>query len=148
MKKWHLTFMVIFIALLLGFGFFQWRPSTASDTILEARKQIIESISPSDGVTMIDKNKNNPNFIILDVRTPKEYDQEHISGAMNLDFYTHSFRTNLNQLDKGKTYLVYCRSGRRSSLSLDMMRELGFSNVYNVSGGTLSWKAHELPYLN
>lgn len=147
MKKKSLTFMVIFIASLLGFGLFQWQSSTASDTTLKTKKQITRNISPGDGLTLIDKNKNDPNFIVLDVRTPREYDPEHISGAMNLDYYSQNFRPNLKQLDKAKTYLIYCRSGRRSSATMDMMRELGFSEVYNIVGGMSAWKANGLPYL-
>ena len=58
MKKWYLLFIVISIALLLGFGVFRWQSlSTATDTTLRDKKQIIVSISPGDGVTMIDKNR-------------------------------------------------------------------------------------------
>ena len=149
MKKWYLLFIVISIALLLGFGVFRWQSlSTATDTTLRDKKQIIVSISPGDGVTMIDKNRNNPNFVILDVRTPREYGPEHISGALNVDYSSYSFRTNLDQLDKTKTYLIYCRSGRRSGLALDVMRELGFSEVYNIGGGILAWKSNGLGHLN
>ena len=149
MKKWYSTIMVLSMALLLGFGVIHWQTrSTSSDSTLVNKKQIIKSISPGDGLSMIEKSKNNLNFVILDVRTPQEYDPEHISGAMNVDYSSYSFRTNLNQLDKAKTYLIYCRSGRRSGLALDVMRELGFSEVYDISGGIVAWKTKGLPYLN
>ena len=148
MKKWYSIIMVVLIALLFGFGVLRWQvQSKASDTTIANSKQSFMSISPIAGRAMIEKNKNNPDFIILDVRTPGEYASEHIDGAMNLDYYSKSFRTNLNQLDKSKTYLIYCHSGRRSGLTLDMMRDLGFSGAYDIAGGMAAWKAKGLSYL-
>ena len=148
MKKWHTTIMVLSIVLLVGFGVFRWQAqSSSSDGVLRNNNQIIGNISPKEGLSIIEKNRDNPNFIILDVRTPQEYSPEHISDAINVDYYSNSFRSNLNQQDKGKTYLIYCRSGRRSGLALDVMRELGFSEVYDIAGGILAWKANSLPYL-
>ena len=149
MKKLTSIIMVVSIVLLFGFGVLRWQAqSKASDTTRANTKQSFMSISPIDGMAMIEKNKNNPNFIILDVRTPAEYASGHIAGAMNLDYYSKSFRTNLNQLDKGKTYLIYCHSGRRSGLTLTMMRDLGFSKVDDIAGGIAAWKAKGLSYLN
>ena len=149
MKKWYSIIMVISVALLFGFGVLRWQAqSKASDTTLWNKKQSFMSISPIDGMDMIEKNKNNPNFIILDVRTPGEYASGHIAGAMNLDYYSKSFRTTLNQLDKSKTYLIYCHTGRRSGLTLDLMRDLGFSEAYDIEGGIAAWKAKGLSYLN
>ena len=140
MKKWHTTIMVLSIVLLVGFGVFRWQAqSSSSDGALGNNNPIIRSISPKEGLSIIEKNRDNPNFVILDVRTPGEYGPEHISGAINIDYYSNGFRTNLNQLDKEKTYFIYCQSGRRSGLSLKMMRELGFSEVYNSAGGILAW---------
>lgn len=149
MKKRFSIIIVLSVALLFGFSVLRWQAqSTESGATLENQKQTIVSISPSDGVAMIEKNKNNTEFMILDVRTPQEYAMEHISGAINLDFYSKNFRTNLSNLDKDKTYLIYCRTGRRSGVTLNMMRELGFSGVYDVAGGIAAWKAKGLPYLN
>ena len=148
MKKWYLAIMVLSIVLLTGFGVFRWQAqSTSSDGALGNKNQIIKTISPKEGLSIIEKNRDDPNFVILDVRTLGEYGPEHISGAINIDYYSNSFRTNLNQLDKEKTYFIYCQSGRRSGLSLKMMRELGFSEVYNSAGGILAWKANSLPFL-
>jgi rhodanese-related sulfurtransferase len=149
MKKWYSIVLVVSVALLFGFGVLRWQAqSKASDTTLAHTKQSFMSISPIDGLAMIEKNKNNSDFIILDVRTPGEYAPEHIAGAMNLDYYSKSFRKNLNQLDKSKTYLIYCHTGRRSGLTLDMMRDLGFSEVYDIAGGIAAWKAKGLSDLN
>jgi rhodanese-related sulfurtransferase len=90
-------------------------------------------------------NRNNSDFLILDVRTPKEFKGEHILGAKNLNYYSNTFRDDLNKLDKNRRYLVYCRSGRRSGIALSLMKTLDFKEVYNVLGGIIAWKKDGLP---
>jgi len=79
------------------------------------------------------------------VRTLAEFVEEHIENATNIDFYSEAFRDMLNNLDKNKTYLVYCRVGGRSGSALDIMAELNFREVYNILGGINQWKAEGLP---
>ncbi len=111
----------------------------------ETPTQIIEDITPQEAFTLIQNNQNNPDFVIIDVRTPGEFTEEHIENATNIDFYSETFREMLNTLDKNKTYLIYCRSGGRSGSALDIMAELSFEEVYNILGGILSWEAEGLP---
>jgi len=112
---------------------------------LETQPRTIESITPEEAYALIQKNKDNPNFVILDVRTPEEFANEHIENAINLDYYSETFRDDLSKLDKNKTYLIYCRSGHRSENSLNIMKELNFREVYNMLGGIIRWKAEGLP---
>ncbi len=111
----------------------------------ETPTQIIEGITPQETLTLIQNNQNNPDFVIIDVRTPAEFDGEHIENAVNIDFYSETFRNELDKLDKSKTYLIYCRSGNRSGSALDIMAELNFEEVYDMLGGILSWEAEGLP---
>ena len=106
--------------------------------------QIIEDITPQEAFTLIQNNQNNPDFVIIDVRTPEEFAEEHIENAINLDYYSETFRDELNKLDKNKTYVVYCRSGKRSGNALTIMKELNFREAYNI-GGIIQWKAAGLP---
>ena len=76
-----------------------------------------------------------PATLILDVRTPGEYAGGHLNQALNLDYNAPGFRSQLEALDKTKPYLVYCAVGGRSSRAAQQMQELGFQQVYNVSGG-------------
>ena len=79
--------------------------------------------------------------IIIDVRTPHEWDHGIIPGAIMLDFMEQSsFANKINQLDKSKIYLLYCRSGMRSSYACKLMDSLGFKETYNLLGGIISWK--------
>ena len=107
--------------------------------------QVIKDISVKEAYDLIGKNKDNQGFIIIDVRTPQEFANEHIENALNLDYYSEKFRDELNKLDKEKTYLIYCRSGNRSGKALSMMKELGFREVYNMLGGIIQWKAEGYP---
>jgi len=76
----------------------------------ETQIQVARNIRVKDAYTLIQKNKGNPDFVILDVRTPAEFADEHIENAINLDYYSETFRDDLNKLDKTKTYLIYCRT--------------------------------------
>ena len=105
----------------------------------------IKDISPQEAFTLIQDNQNNPDFVIIDVRTPDEFAGEHIENATNINFYSEAFQDMLNNLDKNKTYLVYCRSGGRSGNALNIMAELNFREVYNILGGVNQWKREGLP---
>lgn len=110
----------------------------------ETQTQIIENITPEETYILIQGNEDNLNFVILDVRTPEEFLGEHIENAVNLDYYSDTFRNDLDKLDKNKTYLIYCRSGSRSEKALNIMKELDFKEVYNMSGGIIKWKSEGL----
>ena len=75
-----------------------------------------------------------PGTLVLDVRTPAEYLAGHLPQARNLDVTAAEFAQLLTQLDPGKTYVVYCRSGKRSSKAIQVMRQQGFRQV--VNGGS------------
>jgi rhodanese-related sulfurtransferase len=64
--------------------------------------------------------------VVIDVRTPMEYADGHVEGSLNLDVESGTFESSLESLDKELTYLVYCRSGRRSAIAANLMRERGF----------------------
>ena len=109
------------------------------------KTQIIEDVTTGEAHALIQDNQDNLNFVILDVRTPEEYAAGHIEKSINLDYYSEIFKDDLSKLDKNKTYLIYCRSGRRSEGALDIMEELGFGEVYNMLGGILQWESAGLP---
>jgi len=111
----------------------------------EIQIQTIEDITPGEAYILIQENKGNPNFVILDVRTPEEFSGEHIEKAVNLDYYSNTFNTDLDKLNKNKTYLIYCRSGNRSGNALNTIKDLDFREVYNMLGGIIKWKSEGLP---
>jgi len=107
--------------------------------------QIIEDVTLEEAFALIEDNRYNQDFVIIDVRTPEEYASGRIEKAINLDYYSETFADELDKLDKDKTYLIYCRSANRSGKALDMMAELGFAEVYNMLGGMVRWEAVGLP---
>jgi rhodanese-related sulfurtransferase len=107
-------------------------------------KQIIENITPITASKLIEKHRNDSNFIILDVRTREEFTEEHIQGAENLDYYSRDFREQLEKMDKEKKYLIYCASGGRGNKAMEMMEELDFLEVYNIEGGFTLWCINNL----
>lgn len=80
--------------------------------------------------------------VLLDVRTPGEFSQGHIQGAMNIDVEASTFNSEIVKLDKTKTYAVYCHSGRRSGIATTAMAALGFKHLFNLQNGISDWMAH------
>jgi rhodanese-related sulfurtransferase len=86
-----------------------------------------------------------PDCRILDVRTPDEFRQGHLTGAENIDFYDPGFRERLSKLDRDRPYVVYCKKGMRGAKAMEILRQVGFSRVYNIAGGYDGWCAKGMP---
>jgi len=84
--------------------------------------------------------------VIIDVRTADEYQEGHLEGAVNIDYYGEDFGQKLDRLNKEDVYFVYCGSGGRSSSTLELMVEKRFKEVYNMEGGFNDWSSKGLPY--
>lgn len=94
----------------------------------------VEEISVKEARKLIQDDKNNPDFVILDVRTPPEYAEQHLKGAVNINIYDDNFKDHLGKLDKKKTYLVHCHAGVRCFMAAEIMDGIGFTKIYNVDG--------------
>lgn len=79
------------------------------------------------------------NSILLDVRTIEEFNEGHIEGAINIDIFSPNFQSEAGKLDKSKKYFVVCRSGGRSMSAAGALDSMGFSTIYNLAGGMMSW---------
>ena len=104
-----------------------------------SRSAGFEDISVEECYTLIQENKNNPDFIILDVRTPAEYASGYIENAVNIDYYEDDFEETLDTYGKNKTYLIYCRTANRTASVMSIMQRLEFTEVYNMQGGINAW---------
>jgi rhodanese-related sulfurtransferase len=99
-------------------------------------KRSYESVSARD----FDKfMADHPDVVVLDVRTPGEFRQQSLKGAINIDVMGSAFASAIAKLDKSKSYLVYCRSGSRSASACGLMASNGFTSLYNLSGGIMGY---------
>lgn len=107
-----------------------------------AQSDSIDTLAPQ---AFIKQAKADTTSIILDVRTPGEYKEEHLAGAQQLDFLnSEAFDAGIKLLDKSHTYYVYCRSGKRSHNTCIKMKKQGLK-VFDMEGGILNWKKLGMP---
>ena len=100
--------------------------SSASDN---NQTSFLKNVKAGQAKEIIIKNIDNPNFIILDMRTPNEYNKGHLKNAQLINFYDKDVIRQLNKLDKTKTYLVYCGIGYRSKITSNKMEKMGFKKI-------------------
>nr|WP_295397369.1 rhodanese-like domain-containing protein [uncultured Prevotella sp.] len=107
-----------------------------------AQSDSIDTLAPQ---AFIKQAKADTTAIILDVRTPGEYKEEHLAGARQLDFLnSEAFDAGIKQLDNTHTYYLYCRSGKRSHNACIKMKKQGLK-VFDMEGGILNWKKLGMP---
>lgn len=80
---------------------------------------------------------------LLDVRTPEEFEEGHIAGAVNipvqvLDQY-------LSLVPQDRDVVLYCRTGNRSQVAMEILNQAGYQNVFDIEGGTVAWTAQNRP---
>ncbi|HSF52408.1 MAG TPA: rhodanese-like domain-containing protein [Algoriphagus sp.] len=115
----------LFVFLLFGVSSFAQTPE----------KDSINVISIEKFEKMAAKNKN----MVIDVRTPEEVAEGHLTGSLNINFLGENFAQEIETLDKKKTYLLYCRTGNKSRKAADLMEKAGFKHVYMLEGGITAW---------
>ena len=91
-------------------------------------------ITPQQLQEKIDKN-----IKIIDIRTPQEFAQGHIEGAVNINYFGRSFLEEVSKFDKKKPIFIYCRSGNRTSSASRKMLNQGFNEVADLQGGIINW---------
>lgn len=100
--------------------------------------------SSSDSATNLDPatfkaKTQEPGVIVLDVRTTQEFNEGHLENAININVESDNFLSQIETLDKSKTYAVYCRSGRRSADAVAKMAKQNFTSLVNLDGGVIDW---------
>lgn len=127
MKTKVLYFIIMVMCMVQASG------CTRNDSIVSVSVPAFEKEMMSDSVQL------------LDVRTPEEYAEGHINGAININVQSDKFReTAVKKLSKDSTVLVYCRSGRRSLTAAEILTKLGY-NVVNLKGGIIEWEENGRP---
>ncbi|MES2652550.1 MAG: rhodanese-like domain-containing protein [Bacteroidota bacterium] len=115
--------IIVFICTCLTLGVSaQQLPSVKKIEVASLRKKIVRNIQ------------------LVDVRTPKEYNEGRIGNAINIDFNAPDFEANIQKLNKNKRVYIYCRTGNRSVKASEKMRALGFRKLYVLPVGMEGWK--------
>ncbi|MBL6448821.1 rhodanese-like domain-containing protein [Fulvivirga sp. 29W222] len=89
--------------------------------------------------------KQREDLQIVDVRTPKEFDLSKIPGAINIDYWSDDFNSQVSNLNRDKPVAVYCAAGRRSAKAASKLQEMGFKQIYDLDGGMRAWHTGPLP---
>lgn len=105
------------------------------DKQVNSHSASVNTITPEQAKEIID---NNPDCVILDVRTQEEYDEGHIKGAVLLPDSEIAARAKEVLTDKDAVILVYCRSGRRSALAAKELAQMGYTQIHDF-GGIIDW---------
>ena len=124
--------------------FFAGSCNNSSNNVAQEEKQEVQKkviIKDIDTKTFKTQLYDSEEFIFVDVRTPQEFSEGYIDGAINIDFRNENFMQKMGELDKNKAVYLYCRSGGRSGQATAMLKEAGFTEVYNLLGGINEWKA-------
>ncbi|MCI0518031.1 MAG: rhodanese-like domain-containing protein [Woeseiaceae bacterium] len=134
-RKLSLSVVILCTSILTG-------TSTLAGDDVESSTATIEVKAASDFVAQ------DENAVILDVRTPLEFQASHISGAVNVNVQDESFESMVAALDPQKTYIVHCTKNPvdgRSSRALETLERPGFKHLYSLEGGYVARKEAELP---
>jgi len=105
----------------------------------------VTEVTVNQARELIQQRARDAQFVILDVRTPEEFAEGHLSGAVNVNLVAPDFERRLGALDRAKTYLVYCRTGNRSVKAIQSMARLGFRSVYHMFEGIAGWQKKGFP---
>lgn len=133
METWVIAAIVLlFAALWIGNRIYQ----TRSNSVINAKQRL----SPAQYQAEFGRTK--APHLLVDVRTPNEFKEGHIAGAVNIDLQQLSRR--LDELPHDQPIVLYCRSGSRSATAANLLTQAGYDNVYDL-GGVIAWRAQGLP---
>ena len=123
---------VLFIWVVMALGVQSCLDAGSSNVEMVTAKQVYEAVYGEDSLQ------------IVDVRTPEEYDVSHLKNAQNICVTSDDFKEQVAKLDKEKTVYVYCKKGGRSAKAATILKEMGFTEVYDLQGGMMSWEEEGL----
>ncbi len=136
MKSYHISLSLLVVVLLMGCAPLE-KPQEVSE---QDGKLVIEphsSLSVEQFLIEVEQDDR----VVIDIRTPEEIAEgKVIADALEIDFYDETFKHQISQLDKERTYLLNCRSGSRSAQAVQIMKDLGFLEVYDLKGGIIAYR--------
>lgn len=124
-KRFFITLVVVFIAI----------GTVSAQTVIQLKSTEIQQILT-----------NNKAIIVLDVRTAEEFAAGHLKNAINIDIRKPGFYSEIDKLNKKKTYMVYCRTNHRSGMAVEYMKQKGFGTIYQMMDGFPGWAANNFTF--
>lgn len=112
---------------------------------------VLSACAQSDQVKKVNSTEvsqmiaQDTSYVVLDVRTPDEFNAGHIEGAVNIDVTQSDAFMHLDKLNPNAKYIVHCNSNNRSKIAIDYMKENGFKTIYNMQDGYQGWNQNGLP---
>ena len=143
MKK-RIAVLIFFALISLNAGYSHFARGDESGTAVNAQN-VVKDVDAREARVIIENKKGSSDLVILDVRTDEEFTAGHIDGAENIDVNSESFKNDIGKLDKSKTYIVHCRTGRRSETAVNIMEEMGFTDIYWMQDGIVGWQDDGYP---
>lgn len=134
MKILNKLFIVAAMFLALACNNTQQKTADSSDGVIEV-------VAPR---AMYDVLKEAPKAQLIDVRTDEEFGASHLKNAQNICVTDSDFREKASFLDKNKPVYVYCKKGGRSAKAAKVLKELGFTKIYDLQGGITAWDKNNL----
>lgn len=102
---------------------------------------VIEVVAPK---AMYDVLKEQTGAQLIDVRTDKEFGASHLKNAQNICVTDDDFKEKVSSLDKNQPVYVYCKKGGRSARAAKVLKEMGFTKIYDLQGGITAWDKNNL----
>ena len=127
MKKYLITVVILFTI----------------SIITLSQQENVNNLTCEQSFKLIQEHKDDPNFVIVDVRTKAMFEAERIENAIQFDVFSNEFDDWLKTLNREKVYLVYCNVGQRSSAAVQKMKELNFKHIYHLYEGIKVWKNND-----
>jgi rhodanese-related sulfurtransferase len=135
----------ILLLLITSSIFFSCKSQTKEEVKENKTVKTEEIVEVKDPIQLLDvaafkKGIVNPEIQLIDVRTPKEFEEGHLENATLIDYFSSNFKETLLILDKEKPLYLYCKSGGRSGKASKILVELGFKEIYDLKGGYKAWE--------
>ena len=109
-------------------------PKATTEQIVE-QQEVVVDVTVNQFKSLITEQGGT----ILDVRTPEEWAEGTIANAQKMNYFDENFPAQIENLNKETPVFVYCKSGGRSSSAAQLLKEKGFSKIYNLDGGITAW---------
>lgn len=116
----------------------------AAPTKAPVTKAEVVNVTPDEAEKLI---ASTPGINILDVRTPEEFDHQHIKGAVNANVFDPEFQQQVAALDQTKPVIIHCQAGGRSAQALtELEGKVKFPKIFHLNSGFGGWKKANKPF--